>query len=861
MLVVSLLGLGNFAQAFQESDQPKVEQPYIQSIAGWGMGSFVPGRWGCLRATVFNPTNEDRLIQINAFVVGREYDQFGRTVKVPARSRVISVFPFLVPERQPSAEEAQQVDPFSTAVNGNAAAPQDPNQPREIKFEQLDIKAWATDVTGPADVPLMARANEPQFEVPANLALPELRMGIIESVYPQPEIFHGMGLEAAVALRTTNRMSTRLHMFIPYEFPSDPAVLDSYDQLVVAGPGLVADSRSTDAFRAWIMRGGRAWIMMDEADLEWVQSVVGDAISFEPADTTTLEQVRWRYVASSSVPDEVRDYEDPVDFHRYLVSGGRTEWTIDGWPATVTLEMGRGRILFSFVGPRALVRPAHQADFGIQPPTVEGAPSLAADMYSSRYKLEDFLEKTSFTSMLGDRPPQFPKEEAANEYVRAHVGYKVPARGMIVGVLFAFCGAIALTGFVLARRERLRVMLYATPAISLVTAIVLTVVGLSSRGNVSEVVAELQVVRGEDGLDEVEIYSAGKVFVNSATPRMVEADSAGTARFLRASSDIKLWQQLWEDTDRWSLPNVSAPVGTTDVIRQQSITLPQTVTVQATFDSQGLIGKLDWPGLSNPADALVRGETRSLLAEVGDDGTFRVSADSELAPGQFVTGATLNDEQQRRQSFLRDYLITDRESAPRNMFYVWGDLQEPGLSYERIERRSGYALHVAPLRLVPPADNTPVRIPQGLLRVRTVQSVATRVREGSTAYSWASGDWVKLAAPAENTSTHFVTFQMPECLLPMKLDEVDCRLEIAANQLRVRLLAVDGEQQIELANEVSPQAAIQLHLTEENMLRLTELGEWVLVLQVERLPETEMGATWQVKSLEVDVRGTARVSP
>lgn len=845
----------------QESAPEEPKQPYVYSLGLSGMTSFAAGRWGALRATVVNPTDSNKVIRISAWIDGREQDQFGRDIQVPAHARITTSFPIWIPNPNEPTGPPENVDPYGASPSpGPSGSDVNNSTSSEIRFGRVDLKAWVSDVTGPTPIPLQARANEMQFELSATMEMPELRMGIVESVLPQRDVVHGMGMEAAVALRTTNRMSKRLQTFLPYEFPSDPAILDSFDQIVIAGPGLTADSRSTQAFREWILRGGRAWIMVDSVDLDWLSGLLQDSMSVVEADTTTLEQVRWHYELSTAMPDEVRDYEEPIAFRRCVVDGGNAEWTIDGWPAMVTHELGRGKVVLSFVGPRALVKPANQRDFGIEPPEFAGGNSLRADLYSSNFKLEEFLEKTAFTSMLGERGPQFPKPAAAAEYVGANISYKVPSKYIVFGALGVFCASITLVGLVVAKRERLRSMLYVTPLVSLLALVVLSAIGMVSRSSVSEVASELQLVRGEDGVDEIDVFTTGQVFVSTASARRIEASGAGVLMPRRSDSNVKLWQRLWTDHDSWNMPEVSIPVGMLNVDRHQSQTLDELVTIQATFDSEGLVGQLRWPGLQAASDAVLRGESRSLLAELSEDGSFRVSADREFAPGQYVAGATLSDEQQRRQSFLREFLVTERETRPRAMFYVWGSLREPGVSFEGVDRRSGSALYMAPLKLNSPAPNTPVRIPRGLMSVRTVQGVDGRAREGSTAYVWAKDEWVQLAAPAESTSTHYVTFRMPECLLPLQLDSVDVSMQVSADDLRIRLSGLDGDNKVELANEVSPRSTIRFQVTDPKLLELTELGEWVLVLEVDRLPETSMQANWKVESLEVDVRGTARVA-
>src|SRR5439155_744281 len=59
--------------------------------------------------------------------------------------------------------------------------------------------------------------------------------------------------------------------------------------------------------------------------------------------------------------EPVRDYERPVEFVRVLLpQNERPRHTVDGWPVWFTRQVGRGKVVFTMLGPRAWYRPGHR---------------------------------------------------------------------------------------------------------------------------------------------------------------------------------------------------------------------------------------------------------------------------------------------------------------------------------------------------------------------------------------------------------------------------------------------------------------------------------------------------------------------
>ena len=84
--------------------------------------------------------------------------------------------------------------------------------------------------------------------------------------------------------------------------------------------------------------------------------------------------------------------------------------------------------------------------------------------------------------------------------------------------------------------------------------------------------------------------------------------------------------------------------------------------------------------------------------------------------GQFLAGAVLSDEQQRRQKLYREFLKPVQNERPddRPVLLAWARPVETHFRLAAEARETGTALLIVPLRLERPAPGTRVTIPAPL---------------------------------------------------------------------------------------------------------------------------------------------------
>lgn len=851
LLILVALNVGPISSPAQEATPPTPDpnSPRLQTMSTIGMANFVRNRWGALRLVLVNPSDKDREILVSAYATGRESDQYGKRVWVPANSRIRTWFPFLaaVPEEAP---------PGSADPNGGAAAatatPAAAAGP--LTEPPLELRAWVTDVTDGGSTTIATITNEIQQVIFVNLAPREPRTAFLYSGPLYGEENRNMVYESAVAFRLAAKNSRRLYEMVPGEIPDDASVLATYDNMIVAGDQMNLSTGVVDALRGWVMAGGALWIMTESVELDWVRRLVGESVELERVDDTTLETIRWHQASNSTAPDVTTEHEDPIRFRRLHVSGARVEWTVDGWPAIFSVPMGRGRVIFSTIEARGLVRRPRQGDIPAGNVGDRAFNELRRTMYTSDFVVEDPIKATVDEFFQKSTVPTLP-QASTRDYVMSHVGYQVPSRWTVFGVLSAFCLALGIAGWVAVRGGHPVAMLGVAPALALGAAGVLYGMGANSRDRVPMTVAEFQIVNASEGGTGLDVSGAGGVYVATNEPLRIRGLESGAFRWERSSSSNETRRQVWVDSAHWEQENVVLPVGLTHYGMSRVETLPKAVEAEATFDERGVVGTLRWPGVAEPSDGLIVFE--HLFAPVRFEGNqFRILADDRLAEGQFTLATSLDDEQQRRQSIYRR-LLADQGGWEilRPTLYFWHDGRGGAPEVPGVERSAGGMLGSIPLRIQPPPPNTQVRIPQGLLRVRT--GADPRGERPSLLYSWRSGEWV----PNKSDGRVYLRFEIPEALRPIQLERAEVSLDLVAETRRVAVLAVsaDGAER-ELTAIDEPAGTVTVTVTDLQELGLNDSGEWVLGLDIANQESSGVRPAWSLSNVRVDLSGKANVT-
>src|SRR5262249_41644750 len=142
------------------------------------------------------------------------------------------------------------------------------------------------------------------------------------------------------------------------------------------------------------------------------------------------------------------------------------------------------------------------------------------------------------------------------------------------------------------------------------------------------------------------------------------------------------------------------------------------ITAVGRFGPDGVEGRLTTGVFRDLEDAILSTPSgRNLSVRLQSDGAFSARTQDVLPLGQYLAGALLSDQQQRRQDLYREFLkrpATGRGET-RPMLLAWGKAIDMRFSLASDARTAGSALLVVPLRLVCPAPGSSITVPGSLV--------------------------------------------------------------------------------------------------------------------------------------------------
>ena len=825
--------------------ETREETAYLQSFSGYGMRSFMGNRWGSVQLNAVNPTDEDRELLVTLFNAKDQVDQYCKRVWVPANSRLTTWLPFFANTGELSMPGA---NPVNSQFSGGAGGP--PGLALAPPSEKpVDIRARVVDVHNGVETPVPTQTGENFVEVRIPLAFREPRSAVMhDGELTGPENID-MVYEAMVAMRVATRSTRRIAELIPGQVPLDPVVLGTFDNILIATDDIFQQTGFIEALRGWLLKGGQLWLMLDKVSPDVAQQILGDCIAVEHVDDTSMNSFTLRSLNDLINAESDLFFEDPVTQRRVLIDGGEVEMEIEGWPALFWLPYGRGKIMVTTLEARGLVRKFGKQDVVVGMAGRGSVNELQRQRFQSDFVFIDAMKRVADKFMEQSRSPA-PLPKMSRKFAADQIGYTIPSRTLIGGVLFAFCLILAGSGWFLIRVDRASLMLGLSPALALVCGGVLYGIGVTNRQQAPETLAELQFVRVVDGSRQLDVDSMGTVYVTSGEQRKITSSAGDLFQVERTEANNEFRRMIWNDDQVWDLENVLLPAGQTYTSQPTVESIERPVRVSATFDDEGLIGTLDIPGVTRPSDGVIVLE-RGFASVAFDEGKgFRVNAVERLADGQFIASDVLSDKQRRRQNFLRELFLEngDWEVASPILFF-WDDVRPVSVEIPGVENHVGAAFYSVPLPLLTPSPGTAVKIPQSLLSIRSGSDAAGKL--ASSVYSWRSGEWID----SKSYSTVYLRFRVPDSLVPLKLERVNLSIEIQAEDRSVEFATVVDGQLNALQKVDSPREKFNFDIVDAKALELNSKNEWVFAIKIDRLVDQTDVAAWRVKDVKIEMSG------
>lgn len=813
-----LLSTNAAALRAQEEQAPVIETTTALGIATGTANVYLPGRWGEFRLSVTNPTDGDLDFLSASYFEPDSNLQFGRRFWVPAHARRFLWQPIRVPFDPVSEKETVTIRTFLSRVGEG-------EETTFIKqrFDELQKDLYIRVIKNAA---WTAIADDNRQGTPGKIT-------VVDSV---------------ITART-ELGQTRTPIFLNSRvLPSTEAGLDALDQLVIADNRISTDAAGLESVRSWMFNGGKLWVMLDRVDPLLLEYLLGDDFDVQVVDRVGLTDVKFEtIVAGAPVGREPIEYELPVDHVRVLQTGFDVTYTVNGWPAALSKRCGQGSLLITTLAVDGWVRPRVAAD----PRAIRGD-------ITDYYPTEPFMRL--MTSFYAARETQPVPQAAAEEHLQGFVGYSIPSRGTILGVLSAFTATVAAAGLLLARAGRLEWLGIIAPIAGLVAGGTLVQAGNSQRSSVPSKAALVQLVQPLGGTSEVAINGTAGLFLADQTDGNVSGRYEGWVYPDMTGQEGTTRRMVWGDLGHWKWEHVRAVPSLRFAPFSMTVPTKGTLTARPTLNDQGLTGQLQIPEGLAPTDAVVIGPAGRMAVDIKPDGSWSSTTGQVLSREQFLAADVLSDEQNRRLQTLKALLATQppRFGAESPALLFWTQPWDMGVTFPESVPTDGSALVAIPLSIERPAADTTATIPTPWLPYREAIGPDGVLPGGL--FDNRKLVWADKAVPGST----WIRFETPPALYPFEIESAKLNIDVSGP---VGLLEVSGYrdgQVVPLQTWRDPVGRVSVEISDPKALSVDDHGRVSMRISGGdpsrpelTMPDPETGVTlsyWRLESVGLELK-------
>jgi hypothetical protein len=597
---------------------------------------------------------------------------------------------------------------------------------------------------------------------------------------------------------------------------------DSLDVLVLAQRGMQLSVPQREALRQWLLAGGTLWIMLDACDPDLGPSLVG-------ADWPVLEVDRVR-VTSVAVESE-RENESwrcsaPTTLVRVVAGDAQVLVRSGAWPIAVRRAVGRGQLVVT---------------------------TLAAAAWMQNGKVVSSLDRV--TGQFLRRATAAPLDAATLEpLVREQIGYQIMSREPVLAALVVFAALIVGSGLWLMRSGQLDKLAWLSPLLAGVTLMAVLGMGYLHRREVPRTLASLRVMEVSPGQDRATVTSMAGIYAASAGPLQT---TGGSPPWPEQTTGVARTQRLlMTDIDQWTWQELDLPLAVRMASMNQVVRLPQRLSAELTINEQGVQGQW-YGGTGALEDAVIASTAGALAPRWSGDAQFIATPDDRLLIGRFVTG-NMTAIKGRRQTIYRELMLGGRAGFdvmqppfPTQLSLMgWTSKLPGGLSVPQDDVvHRDETLVVVPLTIRRPASGTPITVPGPLIAYETVRS-----RSGSATSLVFDNNRRRWIGDMNSAQVVPLQFQLPQALLPLRLERVLVELEIRAPGRTVQLLDYKTES-IVLAEAPSPDGVVRLQVSDLSAVAIDAQGAITLCISVTEPTNLDTTPTWDIRGLQLQVGG------
>lgn len=808
-----------FAGTFIKADEPTTgdDSEWKVRVNAGGIGRYVAGRWGMTKAVV---SNEGTSTQSGLVVItppGSQGLQYAKKIAVPAHASFETAWPVRIGAVNTKISEFPYLvfpDGLEDGLIHRKAHDEFiPNYSGMVELNRM------TGMTG-----FLSDRNEPTEHLDATLIL--LRMFLSSRTQDQKVL-------------SINAEDLSQHS----------ECLEPLDQLTVTSSGLLNFPHAIASIRAWVQRGGNLWIRLDRTGLDPARAILADALPLSVVGETTTNDVTLTlnpgYRQSLFPTRQVeRTFDEPIRYVRVVQDGGDVMWSIDDWPVAMRVPVGRGTVMVTTVDSSVFF--GHKDRNQQNTPEFQLIPSA------------EVMQQTLF----GMRQESMLRQKAVTAQAAKDIGYSIPSKS--TAILLTLCFPVLLLGFGvwLQHREKGERLVFVLPILAAIVALPAIGIGSLGRRVAPTTVIETGLVHSVPGWRQ--LVSDGYASVFNVGANSLEVAGANGA-VLEVNGDLtnRSYRQLvWTGSDisRWK--NLDQPDGIQTFAERSIEPLDSPISVTASFDENGVVGKLNPGGLKDIADVLIAGfGSDRMSVTLESDGSFHGTPQDVLANGNYINSTFVRDQQSRRaEIYASVFDVTEHNRAfpQTTSLMFWAQSNHEHFSIGDADaRRERSLLCVHPLRMLSPEIGAKITIPSAFIAFRTTNNSEGRGFSG--VYDNARRQWLK----TETASLSFLECQIPAVCLPFEAETAQMDLTIRAGSRTLSLSAGSYDSQTLISTVISPLGKQTITIPPDLIRESLRNGKFYLTLSVSDLDDSEQdyeaSATqddyWEILQLQFTLTG------
>jgi hypothetical protein len=659
-----------------------------------------------------------------------------------------------------------------------------------------------------------------------------------EWYWPQNESL--MSYELIAATNENSDEPCQLLTIYDEKLPSQMVDWDSVDAVVIGRQGPMRDEAAMASMTQWLAAGGRAWIMFDTIKEANLDSVLPNGMSCQDIDNVDLTDFKVDILSAFPTSELERTIrvDEPVSMRRVIQTGGTVAVSINGYPAAIWYQVGKGRLLVTTLEARGWMT-AQEAAPGDRGNNIKYQP------HSWTKRIYDQLHES--------RKLNSPIEKAEVLYPLKHIGNPILNRSFVLMLVFGFCVALGIAGAIGWHSGKLVRLGWMVPLLSLAASTPLLIASYQLQREVPDTSAHLQIIealpgsRCIQGIEWTTTYKAGS---DLAT---LSANGDAITTWPKSSQQSDLRRLTWKDRNRWLLSSSAWPGGLWQLQTRFHVP-PQRLDVNATLDRQGLSLQMpsEWKQSLEDAVLMINPGDPAICNRIQAGTTVRVSDGNTTMDQSWLGDTIVNDEQARRDEVYRQLPARGSDFAYPSYpaLMGWTPLWPSPVSWSDGRNERGSALVLLPVNLQPVATGQEVLVPHTVIKLETpTQNYVT-----SAAYSNLSGLWQKettlpVAVP--------LRFSLPKQVCPMKATELTFDLQLRAPQRDVRIVSQAPNASKPIAELRSPLGALRIRTTDPVVLADAEDGSLDFTIDIGR-DKNDLNGTagiWQIDYVRMSVTG------